>query len=465
MPNLWFVDGEAYDLTEFLPHHPGGARYLAWPGNDVSITFNTYHKNPARNKAVLQKYKVDPGDVKPRKRPFPKSAKFLFAEDFDARIDIKTYNFDPDNKDLFLNECRSRILKPEVQRRIKELDVSFDRAVAGIGAFYLCFSLAWFTLGVPWYISTPVFAALRTALAGAGHYFTHRPQPFFWSCLFDVNYIGASLTLIDGHNVGHHAPTMSRGDPKTGFFGAIVALPRLVRVPAYTVHKLGHFFTGMFIKGVEVHTWADSPIVKFENMRNASGERLIPRIWWSHWLVHLLMVGEFVLAYRCGLLWSWFAQFFLTLWLNTLMVVSSHDFECQVVHDKDTDDWGKFQLMNCLDLTITGNPWVDVFLSAGLSPHRAHHIFPYQRSGWANIYSTDFVRASAEKFGYRWEPPRSLQFSRLPSIFKAYIMGPLAHPLSRRVMYDSFIEEHCDWQPYWHMVKYIVKGFTGIGSL
>jgi len=462
---VWFIDGKTYDLTEFMPKHPGGAQYLAFDGNDVSITFWSYHRDPKKNLKTLEKYRVEAPDAKTNKHSTPKSAHFLVPEDFDYRMDVKKYNFDPDNKDLFLNECRARVNKPDHLKRIRELDAGFDKTTMYIGAFYVVFMLAWLFVGVPWYISTPIFALVRTSLAGAGHYYTHRAQPCFWAGLFDINYVGISLTGVDGHNISHHAPTMSKADPKTGFFGAMMGFPRLLRMPAFTLHKLGHLLTGMFIKGVEVHTFPDSPLVKWADMRKANGERAIQRICWSHWVVHIVMLAELFLANRLGLFWPWFAQFFLTLWLNTLMVVSSHDFECQVIYEKETDDWGKFQLMNCLDLSITGNPWVDCFLSAGLSPHRAHHMFPWQKSGWANVYATRFVQEAAEKFGYKWEAPRSLQFSRLPSIFRAYILGPLADPFSRKRVYNTFLEEHIHWTPYWDMAKYIFLGFTGIGSL
>merc|ERR1719277_645217 len=331
--------------------------------------------------------------------------------------------------------------------------------------FYLAFSLAWFSGGAPWYISTPIFALIRTSLAGAGHYFTHRTAPNFWACLFDINYVGLSLTAMGGHNIAHHAPTMSFEDPKTGLFGFMMGLPRLLRVPAYTLHKFGHLVTGMFLKGVEAHTFSDVPIVRMSKLRSKEGKRVMPRIWWSFWAVHIFMVGELWLAYRLGLFWPWFAQFFVTVWLNTLMVVSSHDYECQVIYEKETEDWGKFQIMNALDLTITGNPWVDCFLSAGLSPHRAHHIFPWQKSGWANVYSTRFVQEAAKEFGYTWDPPRSVQFSRLPSIFRAYVLGPMADMFTRRPIYESFVEEHTHWKPYRDMIELIALGFSGIGSL
>merc|ERR1719469_803117 len=101
------------------------------------------------------------------------------------------------------------------------------------------------------------------------------------------------------------------------------------------------------------------------------GSHAIQRICWASWLMHFYLVGEFFAAYYRGLFWPWLLQFFVSLWLNTLMGVSSHDFECQIIFEKETDDWGKFQLANCLDLAITGNHNVDCFLSAGLSPHRA----------------------------------------------------------------------------------------------
>merc|ERR1712113_867940 len=89
-----------------------------------------------------------------------------------------------------------------------------------------------------------------------------------------------------------------------------------------------------------------------------------------------------------------------------------------------------------------------MFLSAGLSPHRAHHMFPWQRSGYANVYCTPIVESVAKKMNLKWEAPRSLFGSRLPSIFKAYILGPVADPFARKVLYKDFIDEHIHVGPY-----------------
>merc|ERR1712190_513784 len=78
---------------------------------------------------------------------------------------------------------------------------------------------------------------------------------------------------------------------------------------------------------------------------------------WRFWAVQALLRIELVLAVCCGLFWSWFAQFALSLWMNTLLVVSSHDFE--EVLEPDQKDWARFQLLNAHDMHITGNGWLD----------------------------------------------------------------------------------------------------------
>ena len=175
---LWFIDGEAYDLAEFVARHPGGAIYLCWRDRDWSIPFNTYHQNPTRAKAVISKYKVeDPNALKQlRAIHVPQSALPFLPQNFDARTAIPTYDFNPMNEKLFLNECKSRVLQPAVQTKLRDLDASFDKATGLIGAFYLCCLALWFSGSMAFYFSIPTFALLKTCFASSGHYFLHRTQ-------------------------------------------------------------------------------------------------------------------------------------------------------------------------------------------------------------------------------------------------------------------------------------------------
>merc|ERR1712216_480417 len=198
---IWFVNGKTYDLRQWLPLHPGGSLFLVWHGRDMTITFNTYHKDPARHLKVLEKYEIGTTSARPNKLHVPDSARSLLAPDFDARKDIKSYDFDPDKKELFLNACRHQVLQPEVQRRIAELDRAFDRVTCIICMAYFTILILWLNGWVRWYVLAPAFCLLKTSMAGAGHYFAHRKRPCFMECLFDLNYIGLALTAVDGHNV------------------------------------------------------------------------------------------------------------------------------------------------------------------------------------------------------------------------------------------------------------------------
>lgn len=46
--DLYIIDGKAYDLTDWIPIHPGGAIWFARSnGRDISAAVHAYHKNPA----------------------------------------------------------------------------------------------------------------------------------------------------------------------------------------------------------------------------------------------------------------------------------------------------------------------------------------------------------------------------------------------------------------------------------
>ena len=128
---------------------------------------------------------------------------------------------------------------------------------------------------------------------------------------------------------------------------------------------------------------------------------------------------------------AWLIQFFITLWFNTFLVVASHDFEESVTEDELAvipeplrDDWAAQQICLSYDLSVVGNRWIDLFLSAGLSPHRVHHVLPWHGSGFTNLASEATVRQVCEEVGITWERPRNLIFERFPAVMKHYLLLP-----------------------------------------
>ncbi len=64
---LWFIDGKAYDLSEFVSKHPGGAAALRLgQGSDCSELFHTYHFRRMPPAKLLARYEVEVDRTDPR---------------------------------------------------------------------------------------------------------------------------------------------------------------------------------------------------------------------------------------------------------------------------------------------------------------------------------------------------------------------------------------------------------------
>ena len=135
---------------------------------------------------------------------------------------------------------------------------------------------------------------------------------------------------------------------------------------------------------------------------------------------------EFAACLATGHIVAWLVQFFLTLWFNTFLVVASHDFEesnseaeLAVIPEPLRDDWAARQICLSYDLSVVGNRWIDLFLSAGLSPHRVHHVLPYQGSGFANLATEDTVREVCARGRHRLGAPAEPDLRAVPGRHQA----------------------------------------------
>ena len=102
--DLYVVDGKTYDLTEWIPKHPGGSLWFArCQGRDISAVVHAYHSNPHRLKGILLKYQSNV-PVADALDPSLNVPRFILPEKFDARTDGLT--FDWNNPDSFLNKVK-----------------------------------------------------------------------------------------------------------------------------------------------------------------------------------------------------------------------------------------------------------------------------------------------------------------------------------------------------------------------
>ena len=317
-------------------------------------------------------------------------------------------------------------------RTLKKYDHAFDAVTWAIGIAHVAALALLIARIIPAWAFIIIMLVTRTGLAGAGHYHLHRKwkqrrgRRFtlpFGKALFDINYVGTSLIGSDGHVLLHHPYLGSGADVKKTFFDGMLRLHPILRVPGYTLHKLGICLTGLPFRARE--------IAKFERPKPGQTAEPITRDPGraDFWLIRAWLVAEFALCLWTGHILAWLIQFFLTLWFNTFLVVASHDFEESVTEDELAvipvplrNDWAAQQICLSYDLSVVGNRWIDLFLSAGLSPHRVHHVLPWHGSGFANLASEATVREVCAEVGITWERPRNLMFERFPAVMKHYLL-------------------------------------------
>jgi fatty acid desaturase len=460
---FWIVDGRAYDFTEWMGRHPGGATWFRQTeGRDISALLHTYHREPGRLQKILAKYEIEElagKNVRPRltvpprlsdNRPSPPSddppritekdilpklgvPPFLLAPDFDARRDLPRLDYSDEGS--LLAEIRRKVNDRFSKKALRKYDRAFDAVTWVIAIAHVATLALLIAKVIPAWAFVVIMVVTRTALAGAGHYYLHRkwkqPQQRrsfslpIGKALFDINYVGTSLIGTDGHVLLHHPYLGSGADVKKTFFDSMLRLHPLLRIPGYTLHKLGICLTGLPLRARE--------IAKFERPKDIQGDAPFNRdaTRTDFWVIRAWIVVEFALCLATGYILAWLVQFFITLWFNTFLVVASHDFEESATEEELAripeplrNDWAANQICLSYDLSVVGNRWIDLFLSAGLSPHRVHHVLPWQGSGFANLASEATVREVCAQVGIAWERPRNLIFQRFPVVIKHYLLCP-----------------------------------------
>jgi len=404
----YYIDGKIYDFSEWQFIHPGGDAFFAVSfQRDISAAVHAYHRNPDKLAPILEKYEVkveeeNPRDVLVKDMNAPA---FILPPAFDARRDVPVYDWDKP----FMKVLRGKINKPEMQKRIRSADYWFDFTAWCLFALhvFVCFPVMYWRLMPGWLI---VFLQVmtRTALAGVGHYHIHRAKDGmsdYFDCFFDIQYVGASMVLADGHVMLHHLYTETPADVKRTVFNFMITIPRILRIPIFTAQKFGEFFTGHLLRFSDISLTQPTSWEEFSGQAHSLFHELRPIRW--------IMLAEMLWAALCDGMLLWCLQFFFTVWTNMFQIVASHDFE--VVRDEQEYsglDWGVFQVQHALDTYVTGIQHVDIFLTAGLGCHRAHHVLPYQKSGFANIASQPALMATCKHFDVEWAPARNLLLDR-----------------------------------------------------
>ena len=252
-------------------------------GRDISALLHTYHRDPARLQKILARYEIEEladQDVSPKLvAPFRLSERsmgdklmvptekdilpklgvppFLLDPDFDATRDLPRLDYADEGS--LLAEIRSQVNARFSKQALKKYDRAFDAVTWIIAAAHVAALALLITNLMPAWAFVVIMVVTRTALAGSGHYHLHRKwrdrRRFtlpLGKALFDINYVGTSLIGTDGHVLLHHPYMGSGADVKKTFFDGMLRLHPLLRIPGYTLHKLGICLSGLSLRAREI---------------------------------------------------------------------------------------------------------------------------------------------------------------------------------------------------------------------
>ncbi|BBX58083.1 hypothetical protein MSHO_34280 [Mycobacterium shottsii] len=135
MADVWVYNGRAYDLSDWISKHPGGAFFIGRTKNrDITAIIAAYRRDPAKIERMLQRYALG-RDATPRDiHPKHNAPAFLFKDDFNSWRDTPKYRFDDRNDQM--HRVKARLNEPALAARIKRMDRLFNIVVALLAVAY-----------------------------------------------------------------------------------------------------------------------------------------------------------------------------------------------------------------------------------------------------------------------------------------------------------------------------------------
>lgn len=371
------VDGQVYNVSSFVPRHPGGAMIYVKAGGECTQLFNSYHPEKARR--VLQKYHI--GQVN------------LTGE-------VVTHYEKEGEKDEFHLALKDRV---EKYFRDSKLDPRFSISMY-IKTFLIVATVAASAYATFYGASSYLVALLAATLLGvamaevgiciqhdANHGAFSRNAWICHAAGLTLDAVGASSFMWkQQHVVGHHAFTNVHGaDPDIRVKPGGADVRRVTRFqPRAAHHALQHVYLGLLysllaIKSIVLDDFAalsEGTIGPVKLAPLAPHERL------SFWCGKALFAAWFVVAPLVGSSWSvtqlaglWLWGLMCCGWTLALMFQVAHVVDDVAYLDKSRDgkvagSWAAQQVATSADFSHGSFFWTH--FSGGLNYQVVHHLFP-----------------------------------------------------------------------------------------
>lgn len=402
--DLWvIVRGGVYDVTSFVPKHPGGNMIYVKAGGECTQLFDSYHPEKAR--AVLEKYRI--GDLK-RVRGDAMDEDIVEYED-----DLVEGKFFADVKAGAAKYFKDNKIDPRVhwEMYVKTFVILAGIVIGHYGSF--------FAPGVSFGAALALAVLHGTCKAEVGVSIQHdanhgaygNSRTWLHAMQLTLDVVGASSFMWkQQHVVGHHAYTNVEGiDPDIRCSEKDVR-----RVNEYQPHEPYHALQHMYLAVMygllsfkscfvdDFNAFFSGRIGWVKVQKFTPGEAVA--FWGSKalWAFYYLWL-PFKYSHRSlgQLLALWTVTEFITGWLLAFMfqvahVVGEVHFFQLNKDNKLSKGWGEAQLMSSADFAHGSKFWLH--FSGGLNYQVVHHLFP----GVCHVHYpalAPIIKAAADKHG------------------------------------------------------------------
>jgi linoleoyl-CoA desaturase len=365
---LWFIDGDAYDLNGFVERHPGGREALRLAqGTNCTELFRAYHLLRGPSLALLKTHRVDVDHTDPKMAELLGGTAFTFADDG------------------FYKTLATRV-RQHFKDSGQTATGSTSAQVFAVGIILLTIALS-----IPAYVFGSLWGAVALGLVraltsvGPGHsmsHFSQFPRGNWNSTIFRL----ASPFLVstwsiwtNSHIRSHHVSTLTTEDLQDNY--------PLKRVQTAMEHKSWHRLQHFYIWPIYLFAlplWAMQDFLgslvslvttKFMSRQYSFATRLENVLGIGFNLLFVVAMPFFFLDWQTALS-VLLVSSAITSPLVVIQIVVNHevpDTMNQVVAEAPID-WGAHQVLTSHNFAV--NSPLALHLSGGLNMQVEHHLFP-----------------------------------------------------------------------------------------
>ena len=364
---MWKIEGEDYDLTNFINTHPGGKISIeSMKGEECSQLLIQYHPNINSTLKYLQKYKIN--------------------KNVEHKTQLTSKGF---YKDL------REVVKTKIGT--KRSDYYWDtKSLMGFWSIGMPLYLLFFymTLNVNSFFGIPLGVAWTMFNGRNLHEATHRTvfRNKYMARIFEViSHAPISIPLLwhYQHNVSHHSFTNDYiKDVDTNYIRQVLLPLRKYKITKYIMPFIILFAgisTTFFLYVIEPF------IVVTTSTYNHTLN--VPKIYYSELFTYVLVNGliikssllAWVLMNISASVWFLFWSQLSHLHSDNIDNINSYEFT-----DNYLDVWAKNQVESSTNYMT--NSWLYYYMSFGLTYQIEHHLFPYISQGKYYLITDDIER-------------------------------------------------------------------------